>query len=120
MAPRHRSLQGENTVVIQRRSIGRAQPQDLAAIFAGAVVGRQASVRGPGELEGSIVNRITAPIFQLIGERSGFEGTDEPFAYREGSNFSVHGDACRHPRGDDDDHGLATEARDAGFGAVVA
>ena len=94
--------------------------QDL---FAGDV-GAYASFRGPGKLEGSIVNWINAPIFQLIGERSGFEVTVEPFAYRAGSNISVlsarHRDAYRRPSGDQDDHELATEARDAGFGAVVA
>ena len=74
--------------------------QDL---FAGDV-GQYASFRGPGKLEGSIVNWINAPIFQLIGERSGFEVTVEPFAYREGSNISVlsarHRDAYRRPSGD--------------------
>jgi hypothetical protein len=134
-------------VIIQLRSIGRAQPEDLAAILptlseaAAAVdldqprlgvtldwvqcdVGQYASFRGPGKLEGSIVNWINAPIFQLLVERSGFEVTVEPFAYREGSNPSGlsarHRDAYRRPRGDHDDHELATEARDAGFGAVVA
>ena len=94
--------------------------QDL---FAGDV-SHYASYRGPGKLEGSIVNWINAPIFQLIGERSGFEVTVEPFAYREGSNISVlsarHRDAYRRPSSHHDDHELATEARDAGFGAVVA
>ena len=94
--------------------------QDL---FAGDV-SHYASYRGPGKLEGSIVNWINAPIFQLIGERSGFEVTVEPFAYREGSNISVlsarHRDAYRRPSSHHDDHELATETRDAGFGAVVA
>jgi hypothetical protein len=94
--------------------------QDLFA----ANVSQYASYRGPGKLEGSIVNWINAPIFQLIGERSGFEVTVEPFAYREGSNISVlsarHRDAYRRPSSHHDDHELATEARDAGFGAVVA
>ena len=31
-----------------------------------------------------------------------------------------HRDACRRPSTHHDDHELATEARDAGFGAVVA
>ena len=144
-------------MIIQLRSIGRADPDDLSAIlptlseaaaavdldhsrlavvldwvqgilvaqdlFAGDV-SRYASYRGPGKLEGSIVNWINAPIFQLIGERSGFEVTVEPFAYREGSNISVlsarHRDAYRRPSSHHDDHELATEARDAGFGAVVA
>ena len=56
--------------------------------------------------------------------RSGFEVTVEPFTYREGSNISVlsarHRDAYRRPSSHHDDHELATEARDAGFGAVVA
>jgi hypothetical protein len=85
---------------------------------------RDRRYRGPGKLEGSIVNWINAPIFPLIGERSGFEVTVEPFAYREGSNISVlsarHRDAYRRPSTHHDDHELATEARDAGFGAVVA
>jgi len=58
----------------------------------------------------------------LLSEQ-GFEVTVEPFAYRDGSNISVlsarHRDAHRRPSGDED-HELATEARDAGFGAVVA
>jgi hypothetical protein len=87
-------------------------------------VQRRRHDRGPGKLEGSIVNWINAPIFQLIGERSGFEVTVEPFAYREVSNISVlsarHRDAYRRPSTHHDDHELATEARDAGFGAVVA
>jgi hypothetical protein len=79
---------------------------------------------GDHPVQVDIVNWINAPIFQLIGERSGFEVTVEPFAYRAGSNISVlsarHRDAYRRPSGDQDDHELATEARDAGFGAVVA
>jgi hypothetical protein len=142
-------------VIIQLRSIGRAEPGDLAAIlptlseaaapvdldhsrlavvldwgqhvaqdlFAGNV-SQYASYRGPGKLEGSIVNWMNAPIFQLIGERSGFEVTVEPFTCRGGSNLSVlsarHRDAYRRPSTHHDDHELATEARDAGFGAVVA
>jgi hypothetical protein len=86
--------------------------------------GDYASYRGPGKLEGSIVNWINAPIFQLIGERSGFEVTVEPFAYRDGSNISVlsarHRDAYRRPVHGEDDHALTTEARDASLGAVVA
>jgi hypothetical protein len=76
--------------------------------------------RGPGKLEGSIVNWINAPIFQPIS--SGFGVTGEPFA--EGSNISVlsarHRDVYRRPSSHHDDHELATEARHAGFGAVVA
>jgi hypothetical protein len=86
-------------------------------------VGQHAPLRGPGELERSIVTAINAPIFQLIGERSGCEVTVEPFAYRAGSSTSVLSacgrDAYRRPSSRDE-HESATEARDAGFGAVVA
>ena len=57
------------------------------------------SFKGPGKLEGSIVNWLHGPVFQRIGERSGFAVTLEPFGYREGSNTVVlcarHRDAYR-------------------------
>jgi hypothetical protein len=52
-------------------------------------VGQYAAYRGPGKLEGSIVNWLNGPVFQLVGERSGFRVSIEPFAYREGSNTAV-------------------------------
>jgi hypothetical protein len=48
-----------------------------------------AAYRGPGKLEGSIVNWLNGPIFQLVGQRDGFRVVVEPFAYREGSNTVV-------------------------------
>lgn len=45
--------------------------------------------RGPGKLEGSIVNWLNGPVFQLVGQRSGFRVTVEPFGYRERSNTVV-------------------------------
>ncbi len=51
--------------------------------------GQYASYRGPGKLEGSIVNWLNGPVFQLVGERSGFRVEVEPFAYREKSNTVV-------------------------------
>jgi hypothetical protein len=45
--------------------------------------------RGPGKLEGSIVNWLNGPIFQIVGDRLGFKVDVEPFAYREGSNTAV-------------------------------
>jgi hypothetical protein len=47
------------------------------------------SYRGPGKLEGSIVNWLNGPIFQRVGERSGFRVGVEPFSFREGSNTVV-------------------------------
>jgi hypothetical protein len=51
--------------------------------------GQYAAYRGPGKLEGSIVNWLNGPVFQLVGERSGFRVEVEPFAFREGSNTVV-------------------------------
>ena len=66
--------------------------------------GQYAAYRGPGKLEGSIVNWLNGPVFQRVGERSGFRVEVEPFAYREGSNTVVltarHRDAYRGARGD--------------------
>jgi len=55
-------------------------------------VSQYASYRGPGKLEGSNISLLSAR----------------------------HRDAYRGPNSHHDDHELATEARDAGFGAVVA
>src|SRR6476620_6262151 len=52
-------------------------------------VSQYASYRGPGKLEGSILNWLNGPVFELVGERSGFRVVVEPFAYREGSNTVV-------------------------------
>ncbi|WCB94892.1 hypothetical protein DSM104299_03632 [Baekduia alba] len=61
--------------------------------------GQYAAYRGPGKLEGSIVNWLNGPVFQLVGERAGFGVEVAPFAYREGSNTVVltarHRDAYR-------------------------
>jgi hypothetical protein len=60
--------------------------------------------RGPGKLEGSIVNWLNGPIFQIVGERLGFKVDVEPFSYREGSNTAVltarHRDTHRVALGD--------------------
>jgi hypothetical protein len=52
-------------------------------------VSEYAAYRGPGKLEGSIVNWLNGPVFTLVGERSGFRVCAEPFGYREGSNTVV-------------------------------
>jgi len=51
--------------------------------------GQYASYRGPGKLEGSIVNWLNGPVFRQVGERSGFRVAIEPFTFREGSNTVV-------------------------------
>ncbi|HVW17553.1 MAG TPA: SAM-dependent methyltransferase, partial [Solirubrobacteraceae bacterium] len=45
-------------------------------------VGQYAAFRGPGKLEGSVVNWLNGPVFVLVGERGGFRVKVEPFAYR--------------------------------------
>jgi hypothetical protein len=45
--------------------------------------------RGPGKMDGSIVNWVNGPLFRAIAERLGFHVLLEPFTYREGSNTVV-------------------------------
>jgi spermidine synthase len=77
-----------------------------------------AAYRGPGKLEGSIVNWLNGPIFQIVGDRLGFKVDVEPFAYREGSNTAVL--TARHR----DTHrvalGTETTAEDAGLAPAAA
>jgi hypothetical protein len=51
--------------------------------------GQYGSYRGPGKLEGSIVNWLNGPVFLAVGERAGVRVDVEPFAVREGSNTVV-------------------------------
>jgi hypothetical protein len=48
-------------------------------------VGEYAGYRGPGKLEGSIVNWLNGPAFERVGERSGFRVRIRPFTHRTGS-----------------------------------
>ena len=48
-----------------------------------------ASFRGPGKVEGSVVNWLNGPVFRQVAERAGFTVTLEPFRYRAGSNSVV-------------------------------
>jgi hypothetical protein len=52
-------------------------------------ISQYAGYRGPGKLEGSVLNWLNGPVFQMVGERSGFSVTLEPFSYREKSNTVV-------------------------------
>ena len=52
-------------------------------------VGEYSSFLGPGKIEGSIVNWLNGPLFQMVGERLGFHAALEPFTHREGSNIVV-------------------------------
>ena len=48
-----------------------------------------AGFRGPGKMDGSVVNWLNGPLFKAIADRLGFHVFLEPFAYREGSNTVV-------------------------------
>jgi hypothetical protein len=63
-------------------------------------VSQYASFRGPGKVEGSIVNWLNGPLFRMIGERLGFHVSLEPFTYREGSNTVVFSARRRDASGD--------------------
>jgi hypothetical protein len=52
-------------------------------------ISQYAAYRGPGKLEGSVVNWLNGPVFQLVGERCGFRVAVAPFAHRAGSNTVV-------------------------------
>jgi hypothetical protein len=48
-----------------------------------------AGFRGPGKMDGSVVNWLNGPLFKAIAERLGFHVFLEPFVYRQGSNTVV-------------------------------
>jgi hypothetical protein len=52
-------------------------------------LGQYAAFRGPGKVEGSVVNWLNGPAFRQVAERAGFAVTLEPFRYRESSNTVV-------------------------------
>lgn len=52
-------------------------------------VSQYAAYRGPGKVEGSVVNWLNGPVFKLVGERAGFTVAIDPFEYRQGSNTVV-------------------------------
>jgi hypothetical protein len=52
-------------------------------------IDQYASFRGPGKLEGSVVNWLNGPLFRQVARERGFDVELEPFTYREGSNIVV-------------------------------
>ena len=52
-------------------------------------ISQYVAFRGPGKVEGSMVNWLNGPAFQLVGQRAGFDVSIEPFTYREASNTVV-------------------------------
>ena len=86
-------------------------------------VSQYAAYRGPGKLEGSIVNWLNGPVFQLVGQRSGFSVDGRAVRVsRQGSNTVVlqrpsprrlhaAAEGTRGGRYDGVDGGRATTAR---------
>jgi hypothetical protein len=62
------------------------QVQDL---FTTKLEDFQGSFRGPGKMDGSIVNWLNGPLFQLVGAHMGYDVRLDPFRYRERSNIVV-------------------------------
>jgi hypothetical protein len=52
-------------------------------------IDQHASFRGPGKLEGSIVNWLNGPLFRQVASERGFDVDLEPFTYRGGSKIVV-------------------------------
>lgn len=45
--------------------------------------------RGPGKLDGSVVNWVNGPLLRVIADRAGYEVRFAPFRYRAGSKLSI-------------------------------
>ncbi len=65
---------------------GLFQVQDL---FVTSLEQYRGTFRGPGKLDGAIVNWLNGPLFQLVGAHLGYQVHLEPFRYRERSNTVV-------------------------------
>lgn len=65
---------------------GYLQVQD---IFTERLVDYLHGFRGPGKMDGSIVNWVNGALLAEVGEQAGYDVHFEPFRYREGSQTSV-------------------------------
>jgi hypothetical protein len=65
---------------------GMFQVQDL---FVRDLSQYQGAFRGPGKMDGSIVNWLNGPLFRMLADHLGYNVHLEPFRYREGSNTVV-------------------------------
>jgi putative S-adenosyl-L-methionine-dependent methyltransferase len=72
-------------------------------------LGQYSSFRGPGKVEGSIVNWLNGPLFGMVGERLGFHVALEPFTHRGGSNIVVL--TAKRRDASSDERLLATDER---------
>jgi hypothetical protein len=65
---------------------GMFQVQDL---FVGELEQYRGAFRGPGKMDGSVVNWLNGPLFRAVGAHLGYTVHLEPFRYRERSNIVV-------------------------------
>jgi hypothetical protein len=65
---------------------GYLQVQD---IFVAAMDEYRQGFRGPGKLDGSVVNWVNGALLQVVGARAGYDVHFAPFRYRPGSRTSI-------------------------------
>ena len=65
---------------------GYLQVQD---IFVAQMEEYRHSFRGPGKLDGAVVNWVNGPLLREVGTRAGYDVHFAPFRYREGSHTSI-------------------------------
>jgi hypothetical protein len=65
---------------------GYLQVQD---IFVTAMDGYRQGFRGPGKLDGSVVNWVNGALLRAVGARAGYDVHFAPFRYRPGSRTSI-------------------------------
>lgn len=65
---------------------GFLQVQD---IFVTSMDDYRRGFRGPGKLDGSVLNWVNGALLQVVGARAGFDVRFAPFEYRSGSRTSI-------------------------------
>ena len=65
---------------------GYLQVQD---IFVTSMDGYRQGFRGPGKLDGSVVNWVIGALLRAVGARAGYDVHFAPFRYRQGSRTSI-------------------------------
>jgi len=65
---------------------GYLQVQD---IFVAAMDEYRQGFRGPGKLDGSVVNWVNGPLLRVVGARAGYDVHFAPFRYRAGSRTTI-------------------------------
>jgi len=65
---------------------GYLQVQD---IFVATMDEYRQGFRGPGKLDGSVVNWVNGPLLRVVGARAGYDVHFAPFRYRPGSRTTI-------------------------------